>query len=363
MVDHFDTLTAADLRKLLVCAQRLSNLEGVEDFHAHALEALRGMVDDDWIASETYTSGEITWQSGLVDPVIPGDLYEVFVQRADENPMLNALESGKRSSGVMTWESVIRDAKGHEKLPIYHDFYRKLEIHQQAAVYAVLEDGTLLTHGFSREHTYSDGELALLHGVLPHLTNAFNNWRSVQDLRRVPGWLADGVDAAGRPLALLDADGGLKHLTPGAARLLQQASGGARVLPEVLRAWIKQAVSVGQSRFIAPAPLMLSFVGSNGDGGVVRVRLVRQTDPEGYLLVFETQATAPSIDSLQARFKLTGQQARVTCYLLGSLGQKQIAGQLGLTYQTVRSYTKQVYGLLGVQSREELVALVRRELL
>ena len=52
----------------------------------------------------------------------------------------------------------------------------------------------------------------------------------------------------------------------------------------------------------------------------------------------------------------------MTCYLLGSLGQKQIAGQLGLTYQTVRSYTKQVYGLLGVQSREELVALVRREL-
>jgi len=45
--------------------------------------------------------------------------------------------------------------------------------------------------------------------------------------------------------------------------------------------------------------------------------------------------------------------------LLGPLGQKQIARELGVTYQTVRSYTKQLYDQLGVASREQLFVMFR----
>jgi uncharacterized protein YerC len=46
--------------------------------------------------------------------------------------------------------------------------------------------------------------------------------------------------------------------------------------------------------------------------------------------------------------------------LLGGKSQKQIARESGLSYQTVRSYTRELYDLLRVDSRQALIAKVLR---
>ena len=45
--------------------------------------------------------------------------------------------------------------------------------------------------------------------------------------------------------------------------------------------------------------------------------------------------------------------------LLSGMGQKQIASRTGLSYATVRSYVKELYAILGVGSRAELIAKLR----
>ncbi|MEM6749645.1 MAG: LuxR C-terminal-related transcriptional regulator [Planctomycetota bacterium] len=54
--------------------------------------------------------------------------------------------------------------------------------------------------------------------------------------------------------------------------------------------------------------------------------------------------------------KLPARLANLVPLLLSGLSQKQIAAQTGLTYETVRSYAKELYPAFRVKSREELIA-------
>ena len=51
---------------------------------------------------------------------------------------------------------------------------------------------------------------------------------------------------------------------------------------------------------------------------------------------------------------------RLAGYLTTAMSQKQIAREMGLSYHTVRSYTKELYGSLRVGSREALAAKLRK---
>ena len=59
------------------------------------------------------------------------------------------------------------------------------------------------------------------------------------------------------------------------------------------------------------------------------------------------------IDTLPTRLQ------RLAPLLLTGLNQKQIAAQEGLSYHTVRSYTKELYATLEVSSRQELMVKLR----
>lgn len=51
----------------------------------------------------------------------------------------------------------------------------------------------------------------------------------------------------------------------------------------------------------------------------------------------------------------------LTPLFLTGLSQKQIAQHTGLSYHTVRSYSKEIYARLAVSSREELVVKIRAD--
>lgn len=67
------------------------------------------------------------------------------------------------------------------------------------------------------------------------------------------------------------------------------------------------------------------------------------------------------LEPVSPHVKLPPRLQRILPLLKTGLSQKQIAVKLGLSYQTVRSYAKELYELMGVRSREELAAKVRGE--
>lgn len=87
-----------------------------------------------------------------------------------------------------------------------------------------------------------------------------------------------------------------------------------------------------------------------------QTRMARLFAEELALLYEQGRLEPPGVfDTLPDRLR------RLVPLLLTGLGQKQIATQTGLSYHTVRSYVKELYGMLAVSSREELSALARGE--
>lgn len=80
------------------------------------------------------------------------------------------------------------------------------------------------------------------------------------------------------------------------------------------------------------------------------VRIARLLATEMFRLYREGRLEPPAaVEDLPPRLR------QIVPLLVTGLSQKQIAQRTGLTYHTVRSYTKQLYDLLGVHSREQLM--------
>ena len=91
----------------------------------------------------------------------------------------------------------------------------------------------------------------------------------------------------------------------------------------------------------------------------------------GHAALEEVSAPAPGSDdgrparsdvcrTLGKEFSLTDRELQVLELLSAGYGQKGVAAELGLTTNTVHSYTKSLYAKTGIHSRQEAVDLVNR---
>ena len=90
-----------------------------------------------------------------------------------------------------------------------------------------------------------------------------------------------------------------------------------------------------------------------------QVGLARLFVEELALLYVQGKLEPPNV--LDELPPLPARLRRLVPLMLGDLGQKQIAAKLGVSYHTVRSYVKELYDIVGVGSRAELVAKLRGE--
>ncbi|MEM7807288.1 MAG: helix-turn-helix transcriptional regulator [Planctomycetota bacterium] len=352
-------LGAEQYRTLLDGVRDLAAVVHADDFHRAAVGVLRRVVDDDWVASELYGGDTFDYRGGLIDPEVPGDLLEVFVTRAKENPMSRALQRNGQQRGLITSRSALKEAQPFETLPIYHDFYAKLDISQQAAVFTVLPDRTLLAHSLSRSRPYSSQELAMIEAIRPHLANAFLAWQTVRAVRDETHWLAESLAEADTALVQLDAAGRPVRQTPAAEAFLRRYFPAndrpASRLPRPLAAWVGQQVNEAPDEFITPPPMVVRE--RRGDRQL-HVRLVRRERRDGYTLILRERSPWPSAEVLEHLFGLTSQRAAVLHFVVRGLETRAIASQMGLSPGTVRKHLEFVYRSLGVNSRAEAVAKV-----
>jgi DNA-binding CsgD family transcriptional regulator len=112
-----------------------------------------------------------------------------------------------------------------------------------------------------------------------------------------------------------------------------------------------------------PGPLGLGACGLAIECELVPVaesRLVGLVDAVAVLLFRESSNEQAELNArLARRFELTRQESIIAGQLLGGVETREIAGNLGIAYETVRSHAKRIYAKAGVKGRAGLSGLVQ----
>ncbi|MCZ7894257.1 response regulator [Agrobacterium salinitolerans] len=169
-----------------------------------------------------------------------------------------------------------------------------------------------------------------------HLSNA----RSAQSARVA-------LDAAGRHLLAVRANGAIHWSTPQATRLVNAATGrddGLEIVVAHISGWLSHRATVDAARDTQltiteagrPA-LQLSFLGAMG--------------PDEYLFRL-TAANEKSDDHLlKDHFALTTRESEVLLWIAKGKSNRDIGDILGLSARTVNKHLEQIYVKLGVENR------------
>jgi DNA-binding response OmpR family regulator len=169
-----------------------------------------------------------------------------------------------------------------------------------------------------------------------HLANA----RSAQSARVA-------LDAAGRHLLAVRANGRVLWSTPQAIRLVNAATGsdeGIELVVARIQAWMEERSRSGPQKdpgFIVEtggeASLALSFLGSIGQ------------DEHLFRLTGQTQAS--DSERLKQHFVLTARESEVLAWISKGKSNRDIGEILGLSARTVNKHLEQIYVKLGVENR------------
>lgn len=169
-----------------------------------------------------------------------------------------------------------------------------------------------------------------------HLANA----RSAQHARVA-------LDAAGRHLMAVTADGELKWATPQASRLLNLASGSeagnAAITHEIAR-WLAARSSAG---FSTEAPLAIGL----GDRASLHLNYLGEVGANEILFRITSANKEADDDILKRQFGLTAREAEVLVWISKGKANRDIGEILGLSSRTVNKHLEQIYVKLGVENR------------
>lgn len=169
-----------------------------------------------------------------------------------------------------------------------------------------------------------------------HLANA----RSAQHARVA-------LDAAGRHLMAVTADGELKWTTPQASRLLNLASGSeagqAAITREIAR-WLSARTSAG---FSTETPLAIGL----GDRASLHLNYLGEVGANEILFRITSANKEADDDILKRQFGLTAREAEVLVWISKGKANRDIGEILGLSSRTVNKHLEQIYVKLGVENR------------
>lgn len=169
-----------------------------------------------------------------------------------------------------------------------------------------------------------------------HLANA----RSAQHARVA-------LDAAGRHLMAVTAEGELKWATPQASRLLNLASGSeagnAAITREIAR-WLGARSSAG---FSTEAPLAIGL----GDRASLHLNYLGEVGANEILFRITSANKEADDDILKRQFGLTAREAEVLVWISKGKANRDIGEILGLSSRTVNKHLEQIYVKLGVENR------------
>lgn len=169
-----------------------------------------------------------------------------------------------------------------------------------------------------------------------HLSNA----RSAQSARVA-------LDAAGRHLLAVRANGAIHWSTPQATRLVNAATGrddGLEIVVAHISGWLADRTTVD---FARDAPLTITEAGRPA----LQLSFLGAMGPDEYLFRL-TAANEKSDDHLlKDHFALTTRESEVLLWIAKGKSNRDIGDILGLSARTVNKHLEQIYVKLGVENR------------
>ncbi len=171
------------------------------------------------------------------------------------------------------------------------------------------------------------------------------------------------ASAPSRPLLALDTRGRLIWISGAAERLLAPILGHRRALPAAL---VDAAQSLGavttprRADVVAPSRFAISIPLLDGTCLRAELALARTRGGEPIVAVeLEPRAGRPDLADFVARHRLTRAETDVLRALARGLANREIAAELFVSIETVRTHVGRVLAKLGVPTRARAAVLVR----
>lgn len=165
-----------------------------------------------------------------------------------------------------------------------------------------------------------------------HLANA----RSAQNARIA-------LDAAGRHLLAVSADGSAQWSTPQATQLVNAATAsedGLTVIAPEIAGWISNRHANGEPLTIA-----------SGGKAALHLNYLSAIGQDEFLLRLTPANKAPDDEILRQHFTLTARESEVLAWIAKGKSNRDIGEILGLSARTVNKHLEQIYVKLGVENR------------
>ncbi|GGF87600.1 response regulator transcription factor [Rhizobium wenxiniae] len=169
-----------------------------------------------------------------------------------------------------------------------------------------------------------------------HLTNA----RSAQSARVA-------LDAAGRHLLAVRADGSIQWSTPQATRLINAATNrddGLELVAGRIATWMAERDRPGFSRDAA-------FSLEDGEEKGLQLSYLGGLGADEFLFRLTANNRRPSAEILRQHFPLTARESDVLLWIAKGKSNRDIGEILGLSARTVNKHLEQIYVKLGVENR------------
>ncbi|MBB3979226.1 DNA-binding CsgD family transcriptional regulator [Rhizobium azooxidifex] len=275
----------------------------------------------------------------------------------------------------MTGESIF-PREELARTEFYNDWLKRQTGCETAIGVTILRDSSrtfiLSTCTSSTDPAFNHEAAGLYTHLSPHLR------RAVDFIRR--GEFATGerqtgqslFDAIGAGLFHVSETGGIRSMNERARRMIEDGApvrlgtNGRIAITDPRAAETLQFLLSRQGVQVEPYLATLKAT----DGSAHRLTLVRLTsEPMTEFLNGPTVAiiiepmtdfSEPRSERLQANYKLTPKEARIAAAIAAGLSLREIADSDGVSYETVRSHVKNIYGKMEVSSQASLVARLLR---
>ncbi len=163
----------------------------------------------------------------------------------------------------------------------------------------------------------------------------------------------NAIEAVGLAVVVLNPDFEPEWMTPGAEKLLGDASSSSEVrsLPQPLRTWLQ--ANAAESSW-NEAGQVCEFEHA---GAALSARLIGQRGDSQLLLLEKREATERAATSLMS-YRLTQREVEVLMWVARGKTNKDIAEILGMSPRTVNKHLEHIYVKLGVETRTAAAAFV-----
>jgi len=201
----------------------------------------------------------------------------------------------------------------------------------------------------------------LLEAVYPHWQRAFELREDLRQAAMLGRLYTDLIDRLDLGVAVLDAEGRLRHANAAFGRTLARIDPAAGAAPET---WLGRVTGLPAALSGNDQPLIW-------EGRLIGVSFVPESlrpaalgaEPAGRLVVLR-QPGAQGADRshraglLALAYGLTGQEGAAALWLAEGLSTGATAEAMGISENTLRTHLKQVFQKMSVSSRTELTHLV-----